>query len=71
MTGHQDNPGTGFTAKGEPTTLISIESLVKAIGIKHVYVIDPNNLALVDETLDKWPGSGRALCDYHEMAPAY
>ncbi|HIR12295.1 MAG TPA: indolepyruvate ferredoxin oxidoreductase subunit alpha [Candidatus Choladousia intestinavium] len=53
MTGHQDNPGTGFTAKGEPTTLISIESLVKAIGIKHVYVIDPNNLALVDETLDK------------------
>lgn len=53
MTGHQENPGTGFTAKGEPTTLISIESLVKAIGIKHVYVIDPNNLALVDETLDK------------------
>ncbi len=53
MTGHQENPGTGFTAKGEPTTLISIEKLVKAIGIQHVYVIDPNNLALVDETLDR------------------
>lgn len=52
MTGHQDNPGTGFTAKGEPTTLIKIEDLVRAIGVKHVYVIDPNNLKQVDETLD-------------------
>ncbi|MDO5134947.1 MAG: indolepyruvate ferredoxin oxidoreductase subunit alpha [Eubacteriales bacterium] len=53
MTGHQENPGTGFTAKGEETTLISIESLVRAIGVKHVYVINPNNLKEVDEALDK------------------
>ncbi len=53
MTGHQDNPGTGYTAKGEDTTAISIEGLVKAIGIRHVFVINPNHLDEVDETLDK------------------
>ena len=53
MTGHQDNPGTGYTAKGEETTLIRIEDLVRAIGIKHVFVINPNNLQEVDDALDK------------------
>lgn len=53
MTGHQENPGTGFTAKGEETTLIKIEDLVRAIGVKHVYVINPNHLDEVDEALDK------------------
>ncbi len=52
MTGHQDNPGTGFTAKGRPTTLIKIEELVRAIGIRHIRVIDPNHLQEVDEALD-------------------
>lgn len=52
MTGHQENPGTGFTAKGEPTTLIKIEDVVRAIGVKHVYVINPNQLDEVDRTLD-------------------
>lgn len=53
MTGHQENPGTGYTAKGEETTLIRIEDLVRAIGVKHVYVINPNCLDQVDEALDK------------------
>ena len=53
MTGHQENPGTGYTAKGDETTLIKIEDIVRAIGVKHVYVINPNNLSEVDETLDK------------------
>ena len=53
MTGHQQNPGTGFNAKGEPASMIILEDLVKAIGIKHIFVINPNNLKEVDETLDK------------------
>lgn len=53
MTGHQENPGTGYTAKGEETTLIKIEDLVRAIGVKHVYVVNPNHLDEVDEALDK------------------
>ena len=52
MTGHQDNPGTGFNAKGEPTTLIDLETLVRAMGIKEVHVIDPNELDQVDQALD-------------------
>ena len=53
MTGHQQNPGSGFNAKGEPANLIDLETLVKAIGIKHVFVIDPNDLKAVDEAIDK------------------
>lgn len=52
MTGHQQNPGTGFTAQGEPTQIVDIEGIVKAIGVKHIRVIDPNDLKLVRETLD-------------------
>lgn len=54
MTGHQQNPGTGFTVKGEPTEAISIEKIVEAIGIKHIKVIDPNNLKAVDDALDEF-----------------
>ena len=52
MTGHQQNPGSGFTVKMEPAHEINIEELVRAIGIKHVKVIDPNDLKAVDEALD-------------------
>lgn len=53
MTGHQNNPGSGFTAKGEPAGEIQIEPLVKAMGIKHVRVVDPNDLDAVDKALDE------------------
>lgn len=52
MTGHQQNPGTGFNVKGQEAPMINIEELVKAIGIKHVRVIDPNNLKEVDDAFD-------------------
>ena len=52
MTGHQQNPGTGFNVKGEAAPMMNIEELVKAIGIKHVKVIDPNNLKEVDDAFD-------------------
>lgn len=54
MTGHQQNPGTGYTVKGEPANMIDIESVVRALGVKHVAVIDPNNLKQVRETLDEF-----------------
>lgn len=53
MTGHQENPGTGYTAKGEETTLIKIEDVVRAIGVKHVFVVNPNILEEVDQALDQ------------------
>jgi indolepyruvate ferredoxin oxidoreductase alpha subunit len=53
MTGHQENPGTGYTISGEETTLIKIEDVVRAIGVKHVFVINPNHLQEVDDALDQ------------------
>lgn len=54
MTGHQNNPGTGITVKGEETNAVDIVALVKAIGVKHVKVIDPNDLTAVDQALDEF-----------------
>ncbi len=54
MTGHQENPGTGFTAQGDPTTLIDMEEVVRAIGIKHIKVVNPNDLEAVDAALDEY-----------------
>jgi len=52
MTGHQNNPGNGYNAKGEIATTVSIEDMVKACGVKHIKVINPNNLTEVMEALD-------------------
>ena len=52
MTGHQDNPGTGYNIKGEPATLIDVEAVVKALGIKHVRTVNPLDLKAMKETLD-------------------
>ena len=41
MTGHQDNPTTGKTIKGEPAPVVSLEKLCEAIGIRRVRVCDP------------------------------
>ena len=53
MTGHQQNPGTGYNAKEQSAPMIDIETIVRAIGFENVFVIDPNNLKLVKETIDK------------------
>ena len=44
MTGHQDNPTTGYNIKGEPAGKIDLVALCKSIGIQRVRVIDPYNL---------------------------
>ena len=41
MTGHQQNPLTGYTVKGEATNKVDLETLVKGIGIEKVDVVDP------------------------------
>ena len=52
MTGHQQNPGSGYTLQGEATTEISIEAVVRACGVKNVRVVNPNNLKEVSDALD-------------------
>jgi len=45
MTGHQQNPTTGYNLKGDPCTKIDLESLCRAVGIQRVRVVDPYDLA--------------------------
>ncbi len=44
MTGHQDHPGTGRTAAGESTHRLPLDELVRAIGVRHVAVVDPYDM---------------------------
>jgi len=53
MTGHQDHPGTGRTAKGEEGVKISIESLVRGIGVKNVFVVDPYDVKNLKEVINR------------------
>lgn len=41
MTGHQDNPTTGYTIRKEETKQVNLITLCKSIGIEHVVVADP------------------------------
>jgi indolepyruvate ferredoxin oxidoreductase alpha subunit len=54
MTGHQENPGSGFTLMGQPTVEVDIPKLCMAIGVKeeNIYTINPLNLDEVSKTLD-------------------
>ncbi len=51
MTGHQENPATGKTIKGEPTYQLDLEALVKACGVKNVRVVDAYNLQEVESVV--------------------
>ena len=51
MTGHQQNPTTGFNLKGDPCTKIDLETLCRAVGINRVRVVDPYDLAQVDAAI--------------------
>ncbi|MGN0456380.1 MAG: indolepyruvate ferredoxin oxidoreductase subunit alpha [Acutalibacteraceae bacterium] len=57
MTGHQQNPTTGYTIKGDPASAVNLESLCHAVGIDNVAVCDPYNLdetiAVIKEQLEK------------------
>lgn len=44
MTGHQQNPTTGYNIKGEPAAAVSLEKLCAAVGINNVFVVDPYDL---------------------------
>ena len=44
MTGHQQNPTTGYNIKGEIAAKVNLEELCKALGINRVRVVDPYNL---------------------------
>lgn len=52
MTGHQENPGTGFTLQGDTTKIANIESIVRALGVEKVKTISPLNRKDMKEAMD-------------------
>ncbi len=52
MTGHQDNPGTGFTLMGEPAPMIRVEGVLEAYGFAPVFTVDPRDLKAMKQTVD-------------------
>ena len=51
MTGHQENPTTGHNIKGEPAHQLDLEGLCRAIGVRHLYVVNPHDIDATYKTL--------------------
>ncbi len=51
MTGHQQNPTTGYNIKGEPAGKIDLEQLCRAMGFERVRVVDPYDLKATDQAV--------------------
>lgn len=51
MTGHQQNPTTGYNIKGDPAGKIDLEALCRAMGFSRVTVVDPYDLAECDRVI--------------------
>jgi indolepyruvate ferredoxin oxidoreductase alpha subunit len=51
MTGHQQNPTTGYNIKGDPAGKIDLEALCRAMGFRRVRIVDPYDLDTCDQVL--------------------
>ena len=51
MTGHQQNPTTGRTLRGDIVEKVSIEEICRAAGVRRVRVVDPNDMKTLEAAL--------------------
>ncbi len=51
MTGQQENPGTGVTLQGQKVQKIDIESVVRGMGVKDVFVVNAFDEPQVEKTI--------------------
>ena len=52
MTGHQDNPGSGYTLQGEMAAAIRIENVLQAYGFENIIIVDPQDLTAMQKAVD-------------------
>ena len=52
MTGHQDNPGSGYTLQGEIAAAIKIEDVLRAYGYENIIIADPQDLTAMQKAVD-------------------
>lgn len=53
MTGHQNNPGTGYTLSGDATQFIDIAKICEAIGVKNIAIVNPLDLNETEDAINK------------------
>ncbi len=53
MTGHQPHPGTELDGMGYPAVQLKVEDVVKGLGVQHVEVVNPNNVAKTKEAFQR------------------
>ncbi|MHB8990969.1 MAG: thiamine pyrophosphate-dependent enzyme, partial [Chloroflexota bacterium] len=51
MTGHQEHPGTGLSAQGQPARKVDLEKLVRGLGVEDVKVVDAFDLSGVQAAI--------------------
>lgn len=53
MTGHQPTPASGKTITGQDAPALDFEALVRAIGVQHVYTLNPHDLSAAREVISR------------------
>jgi indolepyruvate ferredoxin oxidoreductase alpha subunit len=53
MTGAQENPSTGRTLMGEVTRRLDLAALCRAVGVDHVYTVNPHDMAQTEAVLKR------------------
>jgi indolepyruvate ferredoxin oxidoreductase, alpha subunit len=53
MTGHQPNPATGITIRGETSPALDLEALCRAVGVKQVHRVDPHDIETTGQVLKR------------------
>lgn len=51
MTGHQQNPATGFDIHNQPAPQLNLEKLVESCGVSDVRVVDPFDLKATEQAI--------------------
>src|SRR5699024_10365539 len=51
MTGHQDNPGSGYTLQGDIAESLKIEDILSACGFQRIFIVDPPALAAMEQAV--------------------
>lgn len=51
MTGRQENPTSGYTLDDNPSFSVDIEQLCRAVGVQHITILDPYDIALTRKTI--------------------
>lgn len=52
MTGHQDNPGTGYNLQGDVAEIVKIEDVLKSCGFENVIIVDPQDLDAMKKAVE-------------------